>query len=153
MQQQSSKLSNIKKDMDELQSLASHSFDEDSDADIDDNINDNAIQVTIKKLDGETFSIYCQPTSTVLGLKDLINNSHSISSTLQRLIFRAQELQNDFPIAQYGVQDGSTLHLVVRRNIGDVDADNAGQVAIKLCTQKPYILPFANVCKSKQIAF
>ena len=84
------------------------------------------IQISIKKLDGETFFVNISPTASVLGLKTIINDQQSVEPNLQRLIYRAQELKDDFPLSQYGIQNGSTLHLVVRRNI----QQNQGQVRV-----------------------
>eukprot|EP01084_Bolivina_argentea_P007878 14786_1 len=94
----------------EKQPLGSAMDDETSGNDEDD------IQITIKKLDGDTFFVSLSTTANVLGLKTLIHDQQDVPTNLQRLIYRAQELQDDFPISQYGVQNGSTLHLVVRRN-------------------------------------
>jgi hypothetical protein len=86
------------------------------------------IEVTVKKLDGDTFVVSLSKTSTVLGLKTLISDRHNVESELQRLIYRAQELQDAFPLSQYGIQDGATLHLVIRRNQNQVRLamDDAG---------------------------
>jgi len=75
------------------------------------------IQISIKKLDGETFVVSISTTATVLGLKTIIHDQQNVESELQRLIYRAQELKDEFPLSQYGIQTGSTLHLVVRRNL------------------------------------
>merc|ERR1712173_61915 len=50
------------------------------------------------------------------GLKTIISDQQQVNEELQRLIYRAQELKDDFPLSQYGISNGSTLHLVVRRN-------------------------------------
>ena len=84
------------------------------------------IQISIKKLDGDTFYINISPSASVLGLKTIINDQQNVAENLQRLIYRAQELKDDFPLSQYGIQNGSTLHLVVRRNI----QQNQGQVRV-----------------------
>mmetsp|Transcript_45307 Transcript_45307/g.72416 ORF Transcript_45307/g.72416 Transcript_45307/m.72416 type:complete len:256 (-) Transcript_45307:389-1156(-) len=73
------------------------------------------IQISIKKLDGDTFYVTISTTATVLGLKTIIHDQQQVETSLQRLIYRAQELKDDFPLSQYGIQNGSTLHLVVRR--------------------------------------
>ena len=84
------------------------------------------IQISIKKLDGDTFYINISPSASVLGLKTIINDQQNVAENLQRLIYRAQELKDDFPLSQYGIQNGSTLHLVVRRNL----QQNQGQVRV-----------------------
>eukprot|EP01083_Nonionella_stella_P032251 88295_1 len=106
----------------EKQPLGSHSDNED-----DSNDNEEEIQISIKKLDGDTFFITISPTATVLGLKNIIHDTQNVAANLQRLIYRAQELKDDFPLSQYGIQNGSTLHLVIRRNI---QQNNNGQVRV-----------------------
>merc|ERR1719162_339619 len=90
-----------------------------SDSNDDDNVEVEVVQqlvVNIKKLDGDVFAVSISTTATVLGLKTLIDDSQNVDASLQRLIYRAQELKDDFSLSQYGIQGGSTLHLVVRRN-------------------------------------
>eukprot|EP01083_Nonionella_stella_P064845 169387_1 len=103
----------------EKRPLGSHSDHED------DSVSEE-IQISIKKLDGETFFINISLTATVLGLKTIINDQQNVAENLQRLIYRAQELKDDFPLSQYGIQNGSTLHLVVRRHL----QQNSGQVRV-----------------------
>ena len=56
------------------------------------------IQISIKKLDGDIFYINISPSASVLGLKTIINDQQNVAENLQRLICRAQELKDDFPI-------------------------------------------------------
>merc|ERR1719245_858899 len=73
------------------------------------------IEISIKKLDGDVFCVSISTAATVLGLKTLIHDSQNVEANMQRLIYRAQELKDEFALSQYGIQGGSTLHLVVRR--------------------------------------
>jgi len=73
-----------------------------------------SINVTIKQLDGTTFSINCASDISVVGLKTLIADVRNITVDRQRLIFRAQELQDDESLTHYNVIDGSILHIVIR---------------------------------------
>eukprot|EP00485_Elphidium_margaritaceum_P010439 CAMPEP_0202706140 /NCGR_PEP_ID=MMETSP1385-20130828/18605_1 /ASSEMBLY_ACC=CAM_ASM_000861 /TAXON_ID=933848 /ORGANISM="Elphidium margaritaceum" /LENGTH=256 /DNA_ID=CAMNT_0049364541 /DNA_START=57 /DNA_END=827 /DNA_ORIENTATION=- len=97
----------------------------DSDSDHDEH-DAQEIQISIKKLDGDTFYVTLLTASTVSGLKEMIFTQEQVEPTLQRLIYRAQELKDTFPLSQYGIQNGSTLHLVVRRNL----QQNQGQVRV-----------------------
>jgi len=74
----------------------------------------SSINVTIKQLDGNTFSIKCTTDISVLGLKTLIADARDITVDRQRLIFRAQELQDEQLLTHYNVIDGSILHIVIR---------------------------------------
>ena len=75
------------------------------------------IQISIKKLDGDTFFVSISTTASVQALKSIIHDTQNVEADRQRLIYRAQELRNEVPLSQYGIQSGSTLHLVVRRNV------------------------------------
>ena len=113
----------------EKQHLESESSDNEDDQ-------DPQIEISIKKLDGDTFCVSLSTTATVLGLKTIIHDQQNVEAELQRLIYRAQELKDDFPLSQYGISNGCTLHLVVRRNIQQQQQQN-GQHAInmpKFCT-------------------
>jgi len=83
----------------------------------DDNEDSQNIQISIKKLDGDTFFVSISTSATVQGLKTIIHDRQNVDADRQRLIYRAQELRNEVPLSQYGIQTGSTLHLVVRRHI------------------------------------
>jgi len=73
------------------------------------------LKVVMKQLNGETFDIELMKDATVLGLKTMIFQQRNITIDRQRLIFRAQELtNNDSLISQYGINNGSVLHIVVR---------------------------------------
>merc|ERR1719411_2216557 len=116
----------------EKQHLESDSSENEED-DNNDNAVNNDIQISIKKLDGDTFCVSISTTATVLGLKTIINDQQNVEAELQRLIYRAQELKDDFPLSQYGISNGCTLHLVVRRNIQQqqqhaIDMSNDGGV-------------------------
>merc|ERR1712228_23503 len=76
---------------------------------------------------------------TVLGLKTIINDQQNVESDLQRLIYRAQELKDDFPLSQYGISNGCTLHLVVRRNI---QQQQNGQHAINMPNDGMMVDPY-----------
>ena len=75
------------------------------------------MQISIKKLDGDTFFVSISTGATVQGLKTIIHEQRNVEVDRQRLIYRAQELRNEVPLSQYGIQTGSTLHLVIRRNL------------------------------------
>jgi len=82
-----------------------------------DDDNNQSIQISIKKLDGDTFFVSISTGATVQGLKTIIHDQRNVEADRQRLIYRAQELRNEVPLSQYGIQTGSSLHLVIRRNL------------------------------------
>jgi len=53
--------------------------------------------------------------ASILGLKLMISQCRNLPIERQRLIFRAQELRNnEFSLLQYGITDGSIVHIVIR---------------------------------------
>ena len=99
------------------------------------------ITVTIKQLDGQSFSITCSQDATVLGLKTMIMEERNLTMTRQRLIYRAQELiDNERMLSQYGVTDGSVLHIVIRPD--NADGPPPAQVAVNMPPQQ--------LCKCKK---
>ena len=107
--------------------------------------NDNdkdMITVTIKQLDGQSFNVTCSRDATVLGLKTLVMEERNLTIDRQRLIYRAQELvDSDKLLSEYGVNNGSVLHIVIRP-IGGNAAPAAPQVAVDMPPQlsKFYLL-------------
>jgi len=83
------------------------------------------IKLTIKQLDGEIFTVEVMKDASILGLKLMISQTRNIPIERQRLIFRAQELRNnEFSLSQYGLIDGSIVHIVIRP-IANVDVPPA----------------------------
>merc|ERR1712228_776877 len=78
--------------------------------------NDEEIEVTIKALDGEKFCISLSLKATILGLKMLIDDQQHIDAEQQHLIYRAQELNDNLSLSQYGISNGCIIHLVVLQN-------------------------------------
>ena len=68
----------------ERQHLASDSSDTDND--------DEDIEIFVKVLDGDTFTVTLSNTATILGLKMLIDDQQYVDADKQHLIYRSQEL-------------------------------------------------------------
>ena len=96
------------------------------------NNNDDMITITIKQLDGQSFTITCSQDATVLGLKTLVMEERNLTIDRQRLIYRAQELtDSDKLLSEYGVSNGSVLHIVIRP-IGGSAPQPVPQVAVEM---------------------
>ena len=97
------------------------------------------ITVTIKQLDGQSFALTCSRDATVLGLKTLVMEERNLTIDRQRLIYRAQELiDNDKLLSEYGVTNGSVLHIVIRP-VGGQQPAAPPQVAVDMPPQFSYI--------------
>jgi len=79
------------------------------------------MKVTVKQLDGETFSLELMKDASVLGLKTMIFQVRNITIDRQRLIYHAQELRdNEALLSQYGIVNDSVIHIVIRP-VGNAD--------------------------------
>ncbi|ETO05044.1 v-ubiquitin [Reticulomyxa filosa] len=95
------------------------------------------ITITIKQLDGATFSIQIIPTAQVRQLKEAVQRARDISPERQRLIYRAQELKNDEnTLTDYGVVDQCTLHMVIRPLANVPPNNNANPDVVVSIAQK-----------------
>ena len=73
------------------------------------------MQIFIKTITGSTFPIEVEPESTIGDLEGYLDGRSWIYPMPQLLIFAGQQLDDDsMTLADYGVQNESTLHLVMR---------------------------------------
>jgi hypothetical protein len=73
------------------------------------------LQIFVKTLTGETILINdIEVSATIINLKAKIQNKTGILIDDQRLIFAREELQDGKTIADYNIQNESTVHLTMR---------------------------------------
>ena len=70
--------------------------------------------IFVKRLIGSCQVIYTQPSATVRKVLDKLDEAPGI-----RLIFGGKQLEPDRMLAEYDIQKGSTLHVVLRLAGGD----------------------------------
>ena len=70
--------------------------------------------IFIKTLTGKTFILHVGPHDTISVVKSMIEGKEGISVKKQKLIFRGRQLEDDHTVANYDIQDESTLHLMLR---------------------------------------
>ena len=77
-------------------------------------ISDGKICVNVSSLSGEAFSCYVHPDGTVRNLKRMIEllEANNLPPDKQRIVFAGRQLNDDRALKEYGVTDGSTVHLV-----------------------------------------
>ncbi|XP_022143043.1 large proline-rich protein BAG6 isoform X2 [Momordica charantia] len=73
------------------------------------------IEIKIKTLDSQTYTLRVDKQMPVPALKEQIASVTGVLSEQQRLICRGKVLKDDQLLSAYHVEDGHTLHLVVRQ--------------------------------------
>ena len=69
--------------------------------------------VNVSSLSGHTSQFFVRRSELVADLKERIALAQGVPILEQRLVFMQNELQNETPINQTGLETGSTLHLVL----------------------------------------
>ncbi|KAM7268462.1 hypothetical protein ACFE04_010628 [Oxalis oulophora] len=75
------------------------------------------IEIKIKTLDSQTYTLRVDKQVPVPALKDQIATVTGVISEQQRLICRGRVLKDDQLLSAYHVEDGHTLHMVVRQPV------------------------------------
>ncbi|GER32057.1 ubiquitin family protein [Striga asiatica] len=78
---------------------------------------ETTVEIKIKTLDSQTFTLRVDKCVPVPELKQQIASLTGVLSEQQRLICRGKVLKDDQLLSAYHVEDGHTLHLVVRQPI------------------------------------
>ena len=82
------------------------------------------LQLFIKTLEGESDSVLVDmKTDTVLRLKKLITGLFDIPISEQRLIFCGKEMENEMKLNDFGLSDGTSIHLVRIKENEDEEED------------------------------
>ncbi|KAG2631833.1 hypothetical protein PVAP13_2NG049200 [Panicum virgatum] len=90
---------------------------------------ETTIEIKIKTLDSQTYNLRVNKCVPVPLLKEKIATVTGILSEQQRLICRGRVLKDDELLSAYHVEDGHTLHLVVRQPGQSALSGNAGSEA------------------------
>ncbi|XP_020536601.1 ubiquitin-like domain-containing protein CIP73 isoform X2 [Jatropha curcas] len=79
------------------------------------NCSEATVEIKIKTLDSQTYTLRVDKCVPVPELKEQIATVTGVLSEQQRLICRGRVLKDDQLLSAYHVEDGHTLHLVVRQ--------------------------------------
>jgi len=69
--------------------------------------------VNVKTLTAKVITVDMEPTDTILRLKEKIEEKEGIPPPKQRLVFGGRVVADEKTLADYNIEAGSTVHLVL----------------------------------------
>ena len=69
--------------------------------------------IKVKTLTGKEIEIEVEPTDKIEHVKEKVEEKEGIPPAQQRIIFGGKQMSDEKSIADYGIEAGSELHLVL----------------------------------------
>ncbi|XP_010244866.1 PREDICTED: large proline-rich protein BAG6-like [Nelumbo nucifera] len=107
------------------------------------------VEIKIKTLDSQTYTLRVNKCVPVPALKEQIATITGVLSEQQRLICRGKVLKDDQLLSAYHVEDGHTLHLVVRQPVPPSSASTMGFIGPEGSPDHPASEPTTNTSHSQ----
>jgi hypothetical protein len=89
----------------------------------------STLTLPIKTLKGSNFTVEVSSTGSVADLQSAIHSSQAIPPERQRLIYQGKVLKPEKPLAEYKIEDGNAVHLVVRDESAPLPPSSAPSVS------------------------
>jgi ubiquitin len=77
------------------------------------------MQLFVKTLTGKTITIEMEQSDNIATMKQKIMDKEGIGVEQQRLIFAGKQLEDTRTLQDYSLQEGNTVHLVLRLRGGN----------------------------------
>ncbi|XP_077238006.1 ubiquitin-like domain-containing protein CIP73 [Tasmannia lanceolata] len=110
---------------------------------------ETTVEIKIKTLDSHTYTLRVNKRMPVPALKEQIASVTGVLSEQQRLICRGKVLKDDQLLSEYHVEDGHTLHLVVRQPFHSSSSPTTGFMGSESAPDNPATDPTSNAADNQ----
>ncbi|CAN4094057.1 unnamed protein product [Withania somnifera] len=111
---------------------------------------ESTVVLNIKTLDSQTYTFNVDKNLQVSALKDKLASQIGVPVEQQRLIFRGKVLKDNHPLSEYHVENGDTLHLVLRQSQSEsLSGSSTGEATTNNANRGPEPQPTAGGSRNR----